>query len=690
MRFIGKNENEILLIKVKEDMPSFELKYTLNEEPKSTIISNKGVYSIYLGRHYLLIIDNYKNINYQFVKEVNYDGFFSKFNPLSLTEDEYIPVERNKEYLFSDLKVNNGANLYNSLKRLLNILSFFLKTKNEEYLSEIKYSLDFLFNNWYTAKANYEGNWWFYEIGAPRAINEILILLRDYLDVELINKYLNIERFYLPFANIIFYRRNFPNIYREEALYANLADNIYICSLRAILQNNNKELDHLFNLIGNVLKTTKYKDGFYSDGGFIQHVNVPYNASYGEVLINSLAKVLNIFYLLDYDCSKYISKIEKILFKSYLPFLYNNQAIESVRGRAISRYEQDLKYSFKMIINAVERLYTIFPTIKLKSFLDIIRSNEYLPTAKSFNSIDRFIFYNNDYYISLNLNSKYISNFESINGENLLGYYQSNNTYDIYYKNNENKLSELNTNYLYRNGSTNSYDKEEANSVNSNLASGVDLDNMLIASFIQNTDVYGEFSRIILPNSIIFVGSNIASSKEYISTICNYDSDFKQNGNEIFIKEKKIIVRNSFKLKQFNETFNYKDYNLNNPEKSEAKIMNRIFMENPSDYHYQIYPKYKDIDDKYALIKLNNAHVVIYKNYLFISSFTDEINNYLNLKFKGFFSAILKYNKDKLLIKLVNGKKEESEIYLEDLNYQFNNNIVLKDEQIKKIISKRR
>lgn len=695
------NKSYILQIYLIDDFDLFSLKYTLDGKEDEIFLSNKGHHSIYLGQFSTLKIEDSDKVKYKLVKRKNnHTRFFNKFS-FSVNNDQSIEkIVLNKAYLFEDLQENNGQNLYNSFKRLLNISYLYSQNNDAKLLDDIKYSLDFIFNNWYTGKINYSGNWWFYEIGIPRCLNEILYILRNDLDKGKIFNYLNTERFYLPSAKYIFYRRNYPNIYREEATCANLAENIYICTLREILHENDDALDELFDQIEAVIKTTTNHDGFYLDGSFIQHENIPYNASYGEVLLKSIARLMEIFNLLDYDCTNYMKKIEKIILNSYYPFLYDGKALECVRGRAVSRIKLNARYSYNNIIHYIEKLYKMYPSDTLLNIINNEKDNYYQTFSKAFNYIDRYIYRNNDYLLSINLNSNYIANYESINGENLLGDYSSNYTYDLIYNNHKTAYEyprSLFCNPYYRNGSTNTLNKEEPNLVYNNcITAGVEMDNLLSTCWHQNNEVSGYFSKCYLGNSLVCIGTNICSKTEYVSTIYNFNDDYIEDDGDITINKMKIVCKNNYILENYDEIVNPNLLNVNEPNIDIRYKGNRIYLKNPSNYEYQIYPNYVK-NDEYQFIDLNGCHLLIHDNYYFISSFVNSKFKYEDLEFSGIFSAIIKKENDNYYVNISTGKRILQHIYFDFYNYNlieadcdYNDNIIsLEDELVHKLSFRR-
>ncbi|GAL06165.1 hypothetical protein JCM19237_1810 [Photobacterium aphoticum] len=64
-------------------------------------------------------------------------------------------------------------------------------------------------------------------------------------------------------------------------------------------------------------------NGFYRDGSFLQHVNIPYMGGYGLVLLNGIARVLDAAQHTGLDVSdpRY-ALVDTYLLRSLLPFMY--------------------------------------------------------------------------------------------------------------------------------------------------------------------------------------------------------------------------------------------------------------------------------------------------------------------------------------------------------------------------------
>jgi hypothetical protein len=87
-----------------------------------------------------------------------------------------------------------------------------------------------------------------------------------------------------------------------------------------------------------VFDYTTYKDGFYTDGSFIQHTSVPYTGGYGSDLLNSMINLLRLlsgtpYEIIDFDKDN----VYNWIYDSYEPLVYKNRMYRNVAGRNISR-----------------------------------------------------------------------------------------------------------------------------------------------------------------------------------------------------------------------------------------------------------------------------------------------------------------------------------------------------------------
>lgn len=210
--------------------------------------------------------------------------------------------------------------------------------QNEEAINKVKSGLRFVLDKKYgptTAKGS--SNWWDWEIGAPKAMVDIAILYYDVLDeVTIKDVTKTIDRF-IPYANR---RGNASNGMLETG--ANLCDKVAIMIKRAALDQNEERMSHAKTCMSPLFAYSTTGDGYYPDGSFIQHGNIPYNGSYGYVVLNELTNCIMMLSFTEYAIdTEDIKFYENTLINHYIPFIsYGGNMVDSVRGRAVSRKSQ--------------------------------------------------------------------------------------------------------------------------------------------------------------------------------------------------------------------------------------------------------------------------------------------------------------------------------------------------------------
>ncbi|MDE6242210.1 MAG: hypothetical protein K2M08_07310 [Anaeroplasmataceae bacterium] len=637
-------------IKVLKDLDCTDIKYHVDGREGVLPISNQGYYAIYLGHFSFCMIEEHKDAEFVLKTcDSKLDKIIRTYKDSLLETVELNVLEI--QNLYENLPKENTERIYHIFKRLLSLVKQGLLSQNENLLKEVIKELQINIQKEYSGKKNYIGNWWVFEIGVPRCLNEMMILLYDYIPKEDLFSYMAIENFYLPNAEYEYYRRNYPIVSRFKTNYANLADNIYICLLRNVLIQNKEEIMYLHSLLPTLIQTTEEGNGFYEDGGFLYHTNIPYNASYGEVLLHSIAKILEVYVLLEVDCTEYFEKLYLIIEKGYMPFLYRQRALDCVRGRASSR-TRGAQYSFNTIIASFRKLSKLFCK---QGFIDYIFNEEqcydYKAKAYVYNSMNRYIKRNQEYLIAISSYSNRVANYESINNENLVGFYQSNFTFDVYYNEPVDPDAILKINPYYRNGSTNVLKPEEANAPMENMISaGVAFNTLLNTCYHQNNTVKGYFSKIVLENSIVAIGTHISSDQEYVSTIYSFDEPYSLH-KDVVEASFKLICKQKPIFEKFKEERSYYDMNLNEEDKPKCFSGTRIYYKNPKEYEYQFYPKMYSIQDEYEAVTLPAAHIVMYKNYIFINSFDELSWKYKSFKIQGRASMIVLLKDEQIKIK---------------------------------------
>ncbi|MDA1380689.1 hypothetical protein PCI56_14345 [Plesiomonas shigelloides subsp. oncorhynchi] len=132
------------------------------------------------------------------------------------------------------------------------------------------------------------GNWWHWELGIPKDIHNILIVLYEQLPSELIQANTAATRYFTPLPTHLGAgpgADTSSNPKYRESTGGNRTDNSQVVLLRGVLDNNAAEINAAVTALSPVVEYVSTSDGFYTDGSFIQHYDIAYNGTYGNVLL---------------------------------------------------------------------------------------------------------------------------------------------------------------------------------------------------------------------------------------------------------------------------------------------------------------------------------------------------------------------------------------------------------------------
>lgn len=324
-------------------------------------------------------------------------------------------------------------------------------------------------------------NWWHWEIGFPLKILDTLLLLDDAADIALRDSLVAATRYFQPDA--LFSGNNPAAIHpsgspKRLSTGANRVDLVKLCVLRGILAGDSAEIRSALAALAPVweiktgTETGEARDGFYADGSFIQHSDIPYTGTYGVVLIGGIGELL---YLI--GSSEHTAAIPQIdglyahLFTAFEPPLYKGCMPDFVSGRSISRKSSWDGLNGLAALNALvllgkgaaapyaQRIQALIKReLQNSTLLAELNNGTYSAAQDSlfyraalahvaagtsaalpytaqlycFQSMERYFFRSQKYAIGLALHSNKIGNYETMNGENTKGWYTGDGMVYIY------------------------------------------------------------------------------------------------------------------------------------------------------------------------------------------------------------------------------------------------------------------
>lgn len=319
---------------------------------------------------------------------------------------------------------------------------------NNELLDDMMVAVRWLADEHYYPEMLPTGNWWDWQIGIPYQINDLVVIFYEVMDEQLRKRLLHTSRRFIP---------------EPVKTGANRVWTSKIVTVRGILDNNATELTlGSERLVANgtgVLEFVEEGDGFYHDGSFIQHENIPYHGGYGKNLFKGMVDIIYLLHGSTWEIKdERVNHIYDWAVKSFMTTIWRGSLFANLRGREISRLDGTDYRAADDVISAVIRLIQISPNEKLvvkfkrwvkhnivsarpfHDYLDTapgslyraateIINDESLKEPKDVNQIvwmknaDRAFMLRPGYAFTLSMSSERVATYECLNGGNLKGWY---------------------------------------------------------------------------------------------------------------------------------------------------------------------------------------------------------------------------------------------------------------------------
>jgi hyaluronate lyase len=380
------------------------------------------------------------------------------------------------DQLWPDLPTGPGSNYFPSMYYRLRTIAVDWATpgsalsRQSGVAARIITALNTIYRLEYNENTAEIGNWYSYEIGVPYWVLQIVVALGDQLTQA------QIAQFLAPVARFV----GDPNVQTSNPAIletgANRADKSLITVVTGALLGDTARIttgiqcvtDVAANGASSLINRVTSGDGYHTDGSFIQHGVVPYPGHYGLVLLTAAAGLIYVtkgtsYELGDAVCQSFYDDVTK----TYAPFITSGAMMEPVRGRMLSRQGETGYDAGHQLTAAVVLLSKSAPApvnaqlaglaagwIDAGTFApyldvtDVIRfagglqmvgvpeveyalamlatkpeRPKFTPVHQSFPQSDRMVHVTRDWSASLGLSSTRICRYESINGQNLHGWY---------------------------------------------------------------------------------------------------------------------------------------------------------------------------------------------------------------------------------------------------------------------------
>jgi len=345
-----------------------------------------------------------------------------------------INTNSSRTYLWSDLPPGtNSAYMSSTFGRLQSMALAWATTNcplqtNAALGTVITNAMDWVCANVYTTNATEYFNWWDWEIGSLQALNNIVVLMYPSLTPAQITNYNNSVDYFGPNKPT-----GGPGIAPNNGWMtgANLTDQCKGRIIRAITGQDTNKLSNAQTNLSPVFPYVTTSDGFYRDGSFIQHTTHPYAGGYGVVALSDIAQLVNLLYGSAWQITDpNLTNVFNWVSQSFEPIIYNGNWMAMVCGRGISRGASAASAS--SAINAAVQVAQFAPAATASAILNWTNSLSMPPGQYHFPCMDRVVAWRSNFCAGLSMSSSRVSNYESINGENLHGWFTGDGMLYLY------------------------------------------------------------------------------------------------------------------------------------------------------------------------------------------------------------------------------------------------------------------
>ncbi|HCZ6882553.1 TPA: hyaluronate lyase, partial [Staphylococcus aureus] len=273
-------------------------------------------------------------------------------------------TESDRKYLWEnskdlDTKSADMTRTYRNIEKIAEAMKHKdTKLKTDENKKKVKDALDWLHENAYGKEPDKKVkeltenfkitdsskkkalNWWDYEIGTPRALTNTLILLNGDISSDEKKKYTAPIKTFAPDSDKILSSVGKP----EQAKGGNLVDISKVKLLESIIEEDKDMMKNSIDSFNKVFTyvqdsaTDKERNGFYKDGSYIDHKDVPYTGAYGVVLLEGISQMMPMIKETPFnDKTQNNTTLKSWIDDGFLPLIYKGEMMDLSRGRAISR-----------------------------------------------------------------------------------------------------------------------------------------------------------------------------------------------------------------------------------------------------------------------------------------------------------------------------------------------------------------
>ncbi|HCV1502206.1 TPA: polysaccharide lyase 8 family protein [Staphylococcus aureus] len=668
-----------------------------------------------VDKHQIAVADtNTQTPNYEKLKntwlDVNY-GYdkYDESNPdmkkkFEATENEAkkllseMKTESGRTYLWEsskdiDTKSADMTRTYRNIEKIAEAMNHPKTTlKNDENKKKLKDALEWLHKNAYgkdpdkkvaDLKTNFSKsapqkntnlNWWDYEIGTPKSLTNTLILLNGDISSDEKKKYTPPIKTFAPKSDEIL-----SSVGKAEpAKGGNLVDIAKVKLLESIIEEDKdmtKNSIDSFNKVFTYVQsnsTGKERNGFYKDGSYIDHQDVPYTGAYGVVLLEGISQMMPMIKETPFkETSQNDTILKSWIDDGFMPLIYKGEMMDLSRGRAISRenetshsasvtvmksllrlsdaMDESTKAKYKKIVKTSVKsdssykqndyLSSYSDISKMKALMEdsTLSTNDLTQQLKIYNDMDRVTYHNKDldFAFGLSMTSKNVARYESINNENLKGWHTGAGMSYLY----NSDVKHYRDNFwatadMKRLAGTTTLDNEEPKenkNSDKTFVGGTKFDDQhaSIGMEFENQDktLTAKKSYFILNDKIVFLGTGIKNTDSSMNPVTTIENR-KANGYTLYTDDKQTTNSDNQETNSvFLESTDTKKnigYHFLNKSKINVKkeshtgkwseINKSQKTEDKKDEYYEVTQKHSNSDNKYGYVLYPSLSKDVFKS----------------------------------------------------------------------------
>ncbi|WP_174831145.1 polysaccharide lyase 8 family protein [Staphylococcus aureus] len=607
-------------------------------------------------------------------------------------------TESGRTYLWEsskdiDTKSADMTRTYRNIEKIAEAMNHPKTTlKNDENKKKLKDALEWLHKNAYgkdpdkkvaDLKTNFSKsapqkntnlNWWDYEIGTPKSLTNTLILLNGDISSDEKKKYTAPIKTFAPKSDEIL-----SSVGKAEpAKGGNLVDIAKVKLLESIIEEDKdmtKNSIDSFNKVFTYVQsnsTGKERNGFYKDGSYIDHQDVPYTGAYGVVLLEGISQMMPMIKETPFkETSQNDTILKSWIDDGFMPLIYKGEMMDLSRGRAISRenetshsasvtvmksllrlsdaMDESTKAKYKKIVKTSVKsdssykqndyLSSYSDISKMKALMEdsTLSTNDLTQQLKIYNDMDRVTYHNKDldFAFGLSMTSKNVARYESINNENLKGWHTGAGMSYLY----NSDVKHYRDNFwatadMKRLAGTTTLDNEEPKenkNSDKTFVGGTKFDDQhaSIGMEFENQDktLTAKKSYFILNDKIVFLGTGIKNTDSSMNPVTTIENR-KANGYTLYTDDKQTTNSDNQETNSvFLESTDTKKnigYHFLNKSKINVKkeshtgkwseINKSQKTEDKKDEYYEVTQKHSNSDNKYGYVLYPSLSKDVFKS----------------------------------------------------------------------------